>query len=138
MPVITTRLDGSRTADALHVTAPTSTKSVLGAHVGRQHSVRTGVTSGNSEACVQQQAIAMQVKQNLPVRERVTALEDENARLLFRVCILASAPGEQHVWQSKGTETVPIKLLKGDEDSGVDSKLFLRVIFVTCLSPWWG
>jgi hypothetical protein len=67
----------------------------------------------------------------IPVRERVAALEDENARLLFRVCILASAPGVQHVWHTKGTETVPIKRLKGDEISGVDSNVHLRVIFVT-------
>jgi hypothetical protein len=42
---------------------------------------------------VQQQVIAMQLMHNIPVRERVAALDDENARLLFRVCILTSAPG---------------------------------------------
>jgi hypothetical protein len=44
---------------------------------------------------VQQLAIAGCFIIYIPVRERVAALEDENARLLFSVCILARAPGQR-------------------------------------------
>lgn len=52
---------------------------------------------------MQQQPIAGLFTAYIPVRERVAARDEENARLLFSVCILTRASGQQQVWQTAGT-----------------------------------